>query len=88
MKFFHAPDYIEFLQRVSPANQRDMAMDLTKCRSSRYVHVVDCGEVCGLIDVWWIVVNGLQSTSARRAIQIVPCLTASLTFAKSTREEL
>jgi len=28
---FHAPDYIEFLQRVSPANQRDMNADLTKC---------------------------------------------------------
>ncbi|KAG6965127.1 hypothetical protein JG688_00007408 [Phytophthora aleatoria] len=35
MKVFHAPDYIKFLQRVSPANQRDMAMDLTKYAVAR-----------------------------------------------------
>lgn len=34
MKVFHAPDYIEFLQRVSPANQRDLTADLSKCKPS------------------------------------------------------
>jgi hypothetical protein len=37
MKVFHAPDYIEFLQRVSPANQRDMTMDLAKCTTRKGV---------------------------------------------------
>lgn len=36
MKVFHAPDYIEFLQRVSPANQRDMNADLVKCRCKQH----------------------------------------------------
>jgi acetoin utilization deacetylase AcuC-like enzyme len=31
IKAFHAADYIDFLQRVSPSNQKDLSSELQKC---------------------------------------------------------
>lgn len=33
MKVFHAAEYIDFLQRVSPSNQKELTSELQKCKS-------------------------------------------------------
>ncbi|KAG3086353.1 Histone deacetylase 1 [Phytophthora idaei] len=64
MKVFHAPDYIEFLQRVSPANQRDMAMDLTKYNFGE-TSDTDCPVFDGVFDFCQIYTGGTLDTVAR-----------------------
>ncbi|KAG3180112.1 Histone deacetylase 1 [Phytophthora cactorum] len=64
MKVFHAPDYIEFLQRVSPANQRDMAMDLTKYNFGE-TSDTDCPVFDGVFDFCQIYTGGTLDAVAR-----------------------
>lgn len=35
IKAFHATEYIDFLQRVNPVNQKDLGVDLQKCTLTR-----------------------------------------------------
>ncbi|EEY65409.1 histone deacetylase, putative [Phytophthora infestans T30-4] len=59
MKVFHAPDYIEFLQHVSPANQRDPTIDLAKCTDT------DCPVFDGVFDFCQIYTGGTLDAVAR-----------------------
>ncbi|KAG7381547.1 Histone deacetylase 3 [Phytophthora pseudosyringae] len=64
MKVFHAPDYVEFLQRVSPANQRDMALDLTKYNFGE-TSDTDCPVFDGVFDFCQIYTGGTLDAVAR-----------------------
>ncbi|KUF92069.1 hypothetical protein AM588_10003489 [Phytophthora nicotianae] len=64
MKVFHAPDYIEFLQRVSPANQRDMAMDMTKYNFGE-TSDTDCPVFDGVFDFCQIYTGGTLDAVVR-----------------------
>ncbi|EEY61588.1 histone deacetylase, putative [Phytophthora infestans T30-4] len=64
MKVFHAPDYIEFLQHVSPANQRDPTIDLAKYNFGE-TSDTDCPVFDGVFDFCQIYAGGTLDAVAR-----------------------
>ncbi|KAF1784362.1 Histone deacetylase domain [Phytophthora cactorum] len=47
IKAFHAPDYIDFLQRISPSNQKDLTSELQKYNLGE---LTDCPVFDGIFD--------------------------------------
>ncbi|CAH0478816.1 unnamed protein product [Peronospora belbahrii] len=62
IKNFHAPDYIDFLQRISPNNQKDLAPELQKFNLGE---LTDCPVFDGIFDFCQIYSGGTLDAVSR-----------------------
>ncbi|RLN91859.1 hypothetical protein BBJ28_00015880 [Nothophytophthora sp. Chile5] len=72
IKAFHAADYIDFLQRISPSNQKELAPDLQKCTTSTLSlsldnlgELTDCPVFDGIFDFCQIYSGGTLDAVSR-----------------------
>ncbi|KAG1708959.1 Histone deacetylase 1 [Phytophthora capsici] len=62
IKTFHAPDYIDFLQRISPSNQKDLSSELQKFNLGE---LTDCPVFDGIFDFCQIYSGGTLDAVSR-----------------------
>ncbi|KAI9905957.1 hypothetical protein PsorP6_014034 [Peronosclerospora sorghi] len=62
IKAFHAPDYIDFLQRISPRNQKDLTSELQKFNLGE---LTDCPVFDGIFDFCQIYSGGTLDAVSR-----------------------
>ncbi|CAH0515026.1 unnamed protein product [Peronospora belbahrii] len=67
IKNFHAPDYIDFLQRISPNNQKDLAPELQKFNLG---DLTDCPVFDGIFDFCQIYSGGTGSAPRQKVGRI------------------
>ncbi|ETL49347.1 hypothetical protein F441_01217 [Phytophthora nicotianae CJ01A1] len=62
IKAFHAPDYIDFLQKISPSNQKDLTSELQKYNLGE---LTDCPVFDGIFDFCQIYSGGTLDAVSR-----------------------